>query len=435
MLALLVVLLGAIAIVHRGNDADAVAEITAKQDAALQQIAAADEQLAAKQAQIAALEKASADLAATAKQLEADNAALQSDLDDATGAARDAEQQAADALDEASQHRDTAAEANKQVDALAAQVESLNQEIGSLATEADRLSQQNSSLEQSNQDLAASNDKVTAQLTALDGVQQKTAQCARGLADAVRQQDDPAYWEQNGDAITQELHRGAGCTGRLQRQVRGLKPREHALRLHRAPARPADVVRLVEEAYARFRADDAGEVSTVYPALARVPRDLFGIAVTGVDGARHVGGRRRRAVLDHERLEAVRVRPGLRARTAATRMRELIGVNGTGLPFNSRDRHRQRARRPHQPDGQPGRDRHHQLGRGRRRRRALAADPGRPVALRRPRAEPRRGRLRARRAPPTAATGHGPAARYARRAGVRPGRGGRRCTRGSAAWR
>ena len=35
-------------------------------------------------------------------------------------------------------------------------------------------------------------------------VQRKTAQCARGLADAVRQQGDPAYWAQNGDAITQD---------------------------------------------------------------------------------------------------------------------------------------------------------------------------------------------------------------------------------------
>ena len=90
------------------------------------------------------------------------------------------------------------------MDALAAQVETLSKEIASLTTETNRLSEQNASLEQSNTDLAASNEKVTAQLTALDGVQQKTAQCAGGLAEAVRQQDDPAYWEENGEAITQD---------------------------------------------------------------------------------------------------------------------------------------------------------------------------------------------------------------------------------------
>ena len=39
---------------------------------------------------------------------------------------------------------------------------------------------------------------------------------------------------------------------------------------------------LVNEAYERYRPNTDGEVSQVYPALARVPRDLFGIGETEV---------------------------------------------------------------------------------------------------------------------------------------------------------
>ena len=36
---------------------------------------------------------------------------------------------------------------------------------------------------------------------------------------------------------------------------------------------------LVHEAYERYRMNDAGAVSQVYPALAKAPRDLFGICL------------------------------------------------------------------------------------------------------------------------------------------------------------
>ena len=69
VLAVLVIVLGAVAIVSRGNEAEAVAELTANQQAALEKVAKADAQLDAKSAQIAALEKESAALSATAEQL------------------------------------------------------------------------------------------------------------------------------------------------------------------------------------------------------------------------------------------------------------------------------------------------------------------------------------------------------------------------------
>jgi glutaminase len=45
------------------------------------------------------------------------------------------------------------------------------------------------------------------------------------------------------------------------------------------------VAELVREAHALHRGDSGGEVSEIYPALARVDPDLFGIAVVGATGA------------------------------------------------------------------------------------------------------------------------------------------------------
>jgi glutaminase len=97
---------------------------------------------------------------------------------------------------------------------------------------------------------------------------------------------------------------------------------------------PETVVRLVDEAHARFRDDDTGEVSQVYPALARVPRDLFGICVAGVRGGRTLAG-------DAEVPFTIMSvsKPFVFALACAThgseQMRELIGVDATGRPFNS----------------------------------------------------------------------------------------------------
>src|SRR3954469_16104230 len=57
----------------------------------------------------------------------------------------------------------------------------------------------------------------------------------------------------------------------------------------RLPA-PERVQAWVEDAHARFAADASGEVSRVYPALAEVPADLFGICVVSTGGRVYVAG-------------------------------------------------------------------------------------------------------------------------------------------------
>ena len=74
---------------------------------------------------------------------------------------------------------------------------------------------------------------------------------------------------------------------------------------------PDRVAALVAEAHAQYKTNSEGENSQVYPALARVPSDAV----------RHLRGRHRRQrlrgrgcglrILDHERVEAVRVRAGV----------------------------------------------------------------------------------------------------------------------------
>ena len=44
------------------------------------------------------------------------------------------------------------------------------------------------------------------------------------------------------------------------------------------------VRQLVSEAYEQYRGLDEGKVADYIPALARVPRDLFGVVVAGVKG-------------------------------------------------------------------------------------------------------------------------------------------------------
>lgn len=43
--------------------------------------------------------------------------------------------------------------------------------------------------------------------------------------------------------------------------------------------------RLIDEAHERFRTNTEGMTSGIYPALTRVPGDLFGISVAGVGGS------------------------------------------------------------------------------------------------------------------------------------------------------
>lgn len=94
------------------------------------------------------------------------------------------------------------------------------------------------------------------------------------------------------------------------------------------------VQQLVAEAYQRFGPIDDGQVSTVYPVLAVVPGDLFGICVVGTSGSIY-------AVGDAERAFTIMSvsKPFVFALICellgVEEARARLGVNATGMPFNS----------------------------------------------------------------------------------------------------
>lgn len=94
------------------------------------------------------------------------------------------------------------------------------------------------------------------------------------------------------------------------------------------------VSQMVDDAHARFGSVRQGTVSQVYPALARVPADLFGICVVGTDGAVHAVGD-----ADHPFTIMSVSKPFVFALVCdvvgATGARERLGVNATGRAFNS----------------------------------------------------------------------------------------------------
>lgn len=91
---------------------------------------------------------------------------------------------------------------------------------------------------------------------------------------------------------------------------------------------------LVDEAYARFKTNDGGENASHYPALARVPRDLFGICMASVGGHIFSAG-------DAEREFTIMsvAKPFTFALVCQAigvdEARAKLGLNATGLPFNS----------------------------------------------------------------------------------------------------
>ena len=97
---------------------------------------------------------------------------------------------------------------------------------------------------------------------------------------------------------------------------------------------PERVKALVDEAHARYKLDTDGENSQVYPALARVPRELFGICVVGTNGNVHAVGD-----ADYEFSIMSVSKPFVFAlvcqEMGAEEAREKLGANATGMPFNS----------------------------------------------------------------------------------------------------
>ncbi|MGH7153806.1 MAG: glutaminase A [Acetobacteraceae bacterium] len=94
------------------------------------------------------------------------------------------------------------------------------------------------------------------------------------------------------------------------------------------------VTALVTDAYQRFNSNTNGTNSNVYPALARVPSNLFGICVVGTDGKIFSVGD-----ADYEFSIMSVSKPFLFAlvcdEIGSAEARSKLGVNSTGLAFNS----------------------------------------------------------------------------------------------------
>jgi glutaminase len=97
---------------------------------------------------------------------------------------------------------------------------------------------------------------------------------------------------------------------------------------------PDEIKRLVDEAHARFQTNTDGDNSQVYPALARVPSELFGVCVTGTNGSLYAVGD-----TDHDFSIMSVSKPFLFALICELigpeSAKEKLGANSTGLPFNS----------------------------------------------------------------------------------------------------
>ena len=96
----------------------------------------------------------------------------------------------------------------------------------------------------------------------------------------------------------------------------------------------ADVGRLIEEAYQRYKSNSDGKNAQVYPALAKVPASLFGVCVAGANGEIQAVGD-----ADHEFSIMSVSKPFVFAMVCqaigAEQARQKLGANATGLPFNS----------------------------------------------------------------------------------------------------
>ena len=94
------------------------------------------------------------------------------------------------------------------------------------------------------------------------------------------------------------------------------------------------VQELVREAHARFRSDNEGENSQVYPALAKVPSDLFGVCIAGTSGHIYAAGD-----TDYDFTIMSISKPFVFALVCEVigpeEARDKLGANATGLAFNS----------------------------------------------------------------------------------------------------
>jgi len=91
---------------------------------------------------------------------------------------------------------------------------------------------------------------------------------------------------------------------------------------------------LVAEAHKQFKSIDEGKNADYIPALAKVPRELFGVCVIGTSGVAYEAG----DTLYEFSIQSVS-KPFIFALICQAigedEAREKLGVNSTGLPFNS----------------------------------------------------------------------------------------------------
>jgi glutaminase len=97
---------------------------------------------------------------------------------------------------------------------------------------------------------------------------------------------------------------------------------------------PERVRQLLYEAHERFAAVDEGQNADYYPALATVPRELFGICLAGTDGPSYAVGD-----AQHPFTIMSISKPFVFALVCQVygpeASRAKLGVNATGFPFNS----------------------------------------------------------------------------------------------------
>ena len=97
---------------------------------------------------------------------------------------------------------------------------------------------------------------------------------------------------------------------------------------------PRQVQDAVDEAYRLYRPENSGQTSQTYPALARVPGNLFGLCVAGTSGRVYRAGD-----AGHEFAIMSVAKPFVFALVAQARgaeeVRQKLGVNATGLPFDA----------------------------------------------------------------------------------------------------
>lgn len=95
-----------------------------------------------------------------------------------------------------------------------------------------------------------------------------------------------------------------------------------------------EIVRLVDEVHARYKSNTDGKNSQVYPALAEVPSELFGICVVGTNGGIYSIGE-----AEYEFSIMSVSKPFVFALVCqvigAAQARERLGANATGYAFNS----------------------------------------------------------------------------------------------------